>query len=160
MPYQPIIEHYDDGAPIQQDGGQTPNPKGQAYKDASRDYKRMLRAEYYDEDNARGAQSLYYILKVKHPDDGDHPRDHPPKRYVTEWVGRQGKNQVYKKKKGKAKAIQSVIVNKPNELLQVDYVYFSGRSPKTRLLLRSRRDLSGKYGEETDRAPRSSKASI
>ena len=40
MPYQPIIEHYDDGAPIQQDGGgQTPNPKGQSYKDASRDYK-------------------------------------------------------------------------------------------------------------------------
>ena len=51
MPYQPIIEHYDDGAPIQQsDGGQTANPKAQAYKDASRDYKRMLRAEYYDED--------------------------------------------------------------------------------------------------------------
>ena len=125
MPYQPIIEHYDDGAPIQQSGGgQTPNPKAQAYKDASRDYKRMLRAEYYDEDNPRGAQSLYYILKVKHPDDGDHPRAHPPKRYVTEWVGRQGKSQVYKKKKGKAKAIQSVIVNKPNELLQVDYVYF------------------------------------
>ena len=81
MPYQPIIEHYDDGAPIQQSGGgQTPNPKAQAYKDASRDYKRMLRAEYYDEENARGAQSLYYILKVKHPDDGDHPRAHPPKR--------------------------------------------------------------------------------
>ena len=97
MPYQPIIEHYDDGAPIQQDGGgQTPNPKAQAYKDKSRDYKRMLRAEYYDEENARGAQSLYYILKVKHPDDGDHPRAHPrrncsesgrPRRGSRSWTG-------------------------------------------------------------------------
>ena len=77
MPYQPIIEHYDDGAPIQDDNGVTPNPKAQAYKDASRDYKRMLRKEYYDEDNPRGANSLYYILKVKHPDDGDHPRAQP-----------------------------------------------------------------------------------
>ena len=87
MPYQPIIEHYDDGAPIQQDGGgQTPNPKGQSYKDASRDYKQMLRTEYYDEDNARGAQSLYYILKVKHPDDGDQApgRRRPPASTPTE----------------------------------------------------------------------------
>ena len=148
MPYQPIIEHYDDGAPIQQSGGgQTPNPKAQAYKDASRDYKRMLRAEYYDEDNARGAQSLYYILKVKHPDDGAHPREHPPKRYVTEWVGRQGKNQVYKKKKGKAKAIQSVIVNKPNELLQVDYVYFF-RNIASSLIISDAEDLSAAQKKE------------
>eukprot|EP01046_Picozoa_sp_COSAG06_P004290 COSAG06_NODE_178_length_20949_cov_26.114053_7_plen_587_part_00 len=124
MPYQPIIEHYDDGAPIQDDNGVTPNPKAQAYKDASRDYKRMLRKEYYDEDNPRGANSLYYILKVKHPDDGNHPRAHPPKRYVSEWISRQGKTQVFKKKKGKAKSIQSVILSKPNDLIQVDYVYF------------------------------------
>ena len=73
----------------------------------------MLREEYYDEDSPRGAESLYYILKVKEPDDGPHPRAHPPKRYVQEWVSRQGKNQVYRQKKGKAKSIQSVIVSKP-----------------------------------------------
>ena len=39
-------------------------------------------------------------------------------------MSRQGKNQVFKKKKGKAKAIQSVIISKPNDLIQVDYVYF------------------------------------
>ena len=120
MSHQPIIEFYDDGAPIDQ----AANPRGQAYKTRSTEYKRMLRKEYYDEDNARGAQSLYYILKVKHPDDGAHPRAHPPKRYVAEWLSRQGKAQVYKKKKGKAKSIQSIIVGKPNELIQVDYVYF------------------------------------
>ena len=42
---------------------------------------------------------------------------------MQEWVSRQGKNQVFKQKKGKAKSIQSVIVSKPNELIQVDYLY-------------------------------------
>ena len=121
MPERPIIEYYEAGAPIS-DTIQPDN--AQDYKDRAKEYKDMLRTEYYDNENPRGAVSLYYILKARNPDDGPHPRAHPPKRFVKEWVIRQGKNQVFRNKKGKAKAIQSVVVGKPNELIQVDYVYF------------------------------------
>ena len=30
---------------------------------------------------------------------------------------------MFRQKKGKSKSIQSVIVNEPNELLQIDYIY-------------------------------------
>ena len=115
-----IIAYYESGAPLQDD---LANPKAQAYKDRAKEYKAMLRSEFYDEENPRGADKLYYILKAKNPDDGPHPRAHPPKRFVHEYVQRQGVNQVFRQKKGKAKAIQSVVVSKPNELIQVDYVY-------------------------------------
>ena len=121
MPERPIIEYYEAGAPIS-DSIQPDN--AQDYKDRAKEYKDMLRTEYYDNENPRGAVSLYYILKARHPDDGPHPRAHPPKRFVKEWVIRQGKNQVFRNKKGKAKAIQSVVVGRPNELIQVDYIYF------------------------------------
>ena len=116
-----IIEFYEAGAPV---GPGQPRPNAQKYKDRARQYKKMLREEYYDEENPRGVDSLYFVLKAKHPDDGEHPRKHPPKRFVADWLRRQGKHQVYRRKKGKAKSIQSVIVSKPNELIQVDYLYF------------------------------------
>ena len=109
-----IIEYYEAGGPT----------GGPEYKARAKEYKAMLKKEYYDEENPRGVQSLYFVLKAKHPDDGEHPRDHPPKRFVADWLRRQGKHQVYRQKKGKAKSIQSVIVSQPNELIQVDYVYF------------------------------------
>ena len=77
MVYQPIIEYYEAGAPLSTN---LASHNAQDYIDAARRYKRMLREEYYDNDNARGAQSLYYILKVKYPDEGPLPREHPPKR--------------------------------------------------------------------------------
>ena len=111
---QSIIEYYEAGGPT----------GDQRYKNRVKEYTAMLKKEYYDEENPRGVQSLYFVLKAKHPDDGEHPRDYPPKRFVADWLRRQGKHQVYRQKKGKAKSIQSVIVGKPNELIQVDYVYF------------------------------------
>eukprot|EP01045_Picozoa_sp_COSAG04_P025349 COSAG04_NODE_3311_length_2947_cov_202.139045_3_plen_323_part_01 len=84
----------------------------------------MLKEEYYDNENPRGVDSLYRILKAEHPDDGEHPKRYPPKRFVADWLRRQGKHQVYRQKKAKAKSIQSVIVSRPNELLQVDYIHF------------------------------------
>ena len=121
MVYESIIEFYDSGAPL---STQLTRDNAQDYKDRSKQYKKMLKAEYYDNENPRGVQSLYFILKAKNPDDGEHPKRYPPKRYIADWLRRQGKHQVYRQKKGKAKSIQSVIVSRPNELLQVDYVYF------------------------------------
>ena len=109
-----IIEYYEGGGPT----------GGPEYKARAKQYIKMLKKEYYEEENPRGVQSLYFVLKAKHPDDGEHPRDHPPKRFVADWLRRQGKHQVYRQKKGKAKSIQSVITSEPNELIQVDYVYF------------------------------------
>ena len=106
MPNQPIIEYYEAGAPI---SANIASDNAQEYKDRAKEYKDMLRTEYYDNENPRGAVSLYYILKARHPDDGPHPRMHPPKRFVKEWGIRQGKNQVYRNKKGKAKASPELI---------------------------------------------------
>ena len=121
MAYESIIEYYDAGAPA---STHLTRDNAKDYKDRSKQYKKMLKEEYYDNENPRGVQSLYNILKAKHPDDGEHPKRYPPKRFVADWLRRLGKHQVYRQKKGKAKSIQSVVVSRPNELLQVDYVYF------------------------------------
>eukprot|EP01045_Picozoa_sp_COSAG04_P009273 COSAG04_NODE_533_length_12959_cov_8.218497_3_plen_199_part_00 len=121
MAYDSIIEYYDAGAPL---STSLTRDNARDYKERSKQYKRMLKEEYYDNENPRGVQSLYNILKAKNPDDGEHPKRYPPKRFVGDWLRRQGKHQVYRQKKGKAKSIQSVVVSRPNELLQVDYVYF------------------------------------
>ena len=121
MAYDSIIEYYDAGAPL---STSLTRDNARDYKERSKQYKRMLKEEYYDNENPRGVQSLYNILKANNPDDGEHPKRYPPKRFVGDWLRRQGKHQVYRQKKGKAKSIQSVVVSRPNELLQVDYVYF------------------------------------
>ena len=52
-----------------------------------------------------------------------------------------------KSKKGKAKAIQSVIANKPNDLIQVDYVYFF-RNIAPSVIVSDEEDLSAAKKKE------------
>ena len=62
---QSMIEYYEAGGPN----------NSQIYRTRAADYKRKLRDEYYDNDNPRGPRALYYILKVKFPDNGPHPEE-------------------------------------------------------------------------------------
>ena len=64
MAYESIIEYYDAGAPA---STHLTRDNAKDYKDRSKQYKKMLKEEYYDNENPRGVQSLYNILKAKHP---------------------------------------------------------------------------------------------
>lgn len=116
-----MISYYENGA--QRKSDKRPRADAQKYKDAAKRYLVMLDKAYYKDDNARGVQALYWLLKSEHEDDGDHPKKYPPRRFVKDWLSQQATHQVTKRKKGISKTIQSIILNRPNELIQVDYVY-------------------------------------
>lgn len=117
-----MITFYENGA--QRKSDKHSNEKAQDYKDAAKRYQKMLHDAYYEEGNVRGVQALYWLLKSENPDDdGDHPKKYPPRRFVRDWLAEQGPSQINKRKVGVAKSIQSVILSKPNDLIQIDYIY-------------------------------------
>jgi hypothetical protein len=110
-----IINYYEDGGLSTGTAQQK-----QAYKDWAEDWMKKLKTEFYDNANPLGRQGMYLVLKRKHPGDNQYPT----KRFVGAWLRRQISNQVNRVAPKKAPSIQSVIVNKPNDLIQVDYMYF------------------------------------
>eukprot|EP01046_Picozoa_sp_COSAG06_P026199 COSAG06_NODE_2243_length_7267_cov_3.942662_2_plen_618_part_00 len=96
------------------------------YKDAAKSYKDTLHKTYYKDKHMRGVDALYGLLKMNAPDtDADtHPKPYPPKRFVKEWAATQFVGQINRQKRGVSKPIQSIITSRPNELLQIDYLYF------------------------------------
>mgnify|MGYP001265262985 CR=1 FL=1 len=99
MAYDSIIEYYDAGAPL---STSLTRDNARDYKERSKQYKRMLKEEYYDNENPRGVQSLYNILKANNPDDGEHP-----KRYALLWgtgSGGRGSTRSIGRRRGRPRA--------------------------------------------------------
>jgi hypothetical protein len=110
-----IIDYYEDGGPSTGTAEQK-----KAHKDWAEDWMKKLNAEFYDNANPLGRQGMYLVLKRKFRGDNEYPT----KRFVGAWLRRQISNQVNRVAPKKAPSIQSIIVNKPNDLIQVDYMYF------------------------------------
>ena len=92
-------------------------PNAQRWRQSS-DWQKMLQKEFYKEGNAIGRRGMYLVLKKKSRN------DYPTKRFVGAWLRRQISNQVNRTAPKTAPDIQSVITSKPNELIQIDYMYF------------------------------------
>ena len=90
-------------------------------KRLARRWQKMLKEEFYDKKNRIGRQGLYLVLKLRENSVQD---KYPTKRFVGAWLKRQNTNQINRKPPRVAPSIQAVIVRKPNELIQVDYMYF------------------------------------
>ena len=84
------------------------------------DWIDKLKREFYDRGNAVGTDSLYAAVKTSHPG----PNNYPTKRFVRGWLRRQATVQVHQRPQRKKTDIQAIITSKPNELIQVDYMYF------------------------------------
>ena len=67
-----------------------------------------------------GTSALYASVKARHPGDDNYPTQ----RFVRAWLRRQASNQVYQRPLRQRSDIQAVITSRPNELIQVDYMYF------------------------------------
>ena len=81
-------------------------------------WQALLQTEFYKNKNAIGRTAMYLVLKHKQPS------DYPTKRFVGSWLRRQMTNQVNRTAKKVAPSIQAVITSAPNDLIQVDYMYF------------------------------------
>ena len=74
----------------------------------------------YTEGNRMSARILWATLKAENPEKGNHPS----RNFVEDFLRRQGYHQKYKKVPKGSDPIQAVITTRPNQLIQVDYVYF------------------------------------
>ena len=89
-------------------------------KASAKKWTELLREEYYDNGNAVGRNTLYLSLKRKRAT----TNDYPTKSFVRGWLQRQASNQVYRQHPRKSSSTQAIITSQPNELLQVDDMYF------------------------------------
>eukprot|EP01050_Picozoa_sp_SAG11_P013044 SAG11_NODE_1495_length_4799_cov_1881.608723_3_plen_522_part_00 len=100
------IEYYENGT--------------QDQKESADDWLEKLNETYNINKNKVGAKKLYQVLKLLYPEDNKHPT----KRFVNDYLRRQGDHQINKETKKKADVIGSIVANRPNSHLQVDYCYF------------------------------------
>eukprot|EP01047_Picozoa_sp_COSAG01_P072823 COSAG01_NODE_11689_length_1878_cov_144.896009_2_plen_483_part_01 len=112
-----IIKYYEDGG-----NANTPAAESAQMKQQAVDWQRKLKDEFYGtserDGNPIGRQGMYLVLKRKHPN------SYPTKRFVGGWLRRQMSNQINRGVRKVSPSIQSVIVSKPNDLIQIDYMYF------------------------------------
>ena len=111
-----IIDYYEDGGPSNATAAESAEMKKQAEK-----WQKLLFKEFYDNANPLGRTGMYIVLKKK---EKGVIGNYPTKRFVGAWLRRQISNQVNRRAPKSAPSIQSVITSKPNELLQMDYLYF------------------------------------
>ena len=114
--YQDAVDYYQSGGR----GSNLPPAFRQKLKDYAKDWTKKLNDEFYDRGNSVGTTALYASVKARHPGDDNYPT----KRFVRAWLRRQASNQVYQRPLRQKSDIQAVITSKPNELIQVDYMYF------------------------------------
>ena len=111
MPYNPAIH----GAYVDAyDHHKQQNPQ------QSNDWIDKLKREFYDRGNSVGTSALYAAIQKRHPA----ANAYPTKRFVRAWLRRQATVQVHQRPHRKKTDIQAIITSKPNELIQVDYMYF------------------------------------
>ena len=109
-----ILKYYEDGGPKY-----LPKAMRERFKKNYKDWVTKLKDEYYTKGNRVGRQKLFGKIKQNYPN----AYAHPTARFVGAWLKNQHTNQIFRGMR-KAKSIQAVITNRPNDLLQVDYVYF------------------------------------
>eukprot|EP01051_Picozoa_sp_SAG22_P006835 SAG22_NODE_462_length_10207_cov_30.708647_2_plen_556_part_00 len=86
----------------------------------------MLNKEY-DAGNRVGSKKLYDTLKYRAEENGDADtsgKAYPSRPFVEDFIQRQKYSQTHKRIKTKSDTIQAVLASRPNQLLQVDYLYF------------------------------------
>ena len=89
-------------------------------KDKADDWLDKLNEVYHEKINKVGARKLYQVLRLVYPTVGEHPT----KRFVYDYLKRQMDHQLNKEGKKKVDVIGSIVANRPNSHLQVDYLYF------------------------------------
>ena len=99
-------------------GGDLTRPKSMrdSMKATYTDWVGRLDNEYYKKGNRVGRDMLFRKFKF------EDPINHPSKRFVNAWLKNQLTNQIWRQSI-KAKTIQAIITSRPNELIQVDYIY-------------------------------------
>ena len=111
MPYNPAIH----GAYVDAyDHYRQQNPQ------QANDWIDKLKSEFYDRGNSVGTSALYAAIHKRYPA----ANAYPTKRFVRAWLRRQATVQVHQRPHRKKTNIQAIITSKPNELIQVDYMYF------------------------------------
>eukprot|EP01051_Picozoa_sp_SAG22_P007575 SAG22_NODE_538_length_9344_cov_38.480368_1_plen_448_part_10 len=114
-----IIEYYEG------DNKWSPERKAEM-KRLARKWLIMLNKEY-DSGNRVGSKKLYDTLKYREEiqnGNGDAEASYPSRPFVEDFIQRQKYSQTHKRIKTKSDTIQAVLTSRPNQLLQVDYVYF------------------------------------
>ena len=111
-----IIDYYAQGGP-----SNATQAESALMKQQSKEWQDLLKKEFYDNANPLGRQGLYLVLKNKKK---GKIGDYPTKRFVGSWLRRQVGNQVNRRAPKSAPSIQAVITSKPNELIQIDFLYF------------------------------------
>jgi hypothetical protein len=99
-----IIEHYEDTEPA-----------------LAEKWMRLLNKTYNEDKNMIGVKKMFYTLKARA---NSKRGDYPTRRFIEDFMNRQQRHQVFKTTKKKTDTISSVIVNRPNQLIQADYLYF------------------------------------
>eukprot|EP01050_Picozoa_sp_SAG11_P020620 SAG11_NODE_3509_length_2404_cov_725.840347_3_plen_281_part_00 len=89
-------------------------------KDKADDWLDKLNEVYHEKKNKVGARKLYQVIRLIYPDIGEHPT----KRFVYDYLKRQMDHQLNKEGKKSRDVIGSIVANRPNSHLQVDYLYF------------------------------------
>ena len=75
----------------------------------------------FDGGNRSSTSALYATLKMKYEEKKD---EYPTRSFVDVYLQRQLRNQTHKRVSNKSDTIQAVIAKRPNQLLQIDYLYF------------------------------------
>ena len=95
--------------------------EGPRSKAMAKKWLKMLETEY-NNGNQVGLKSMYYTLKARAA--GGDKSEYPTRRFIQDYLSRQHRQQTHKRAKKVDDTIQSVIPNRPNQIIQIDYCYF------------------------------------
>ena len=83
----------------------------------AKNWLRILNREYDEKQNHIGVKKMYNTLKSR-------SESYPTRRFIEDYLNRQHRHQVYKQNRVRVDSIQSIVTNRPQQLLQCDYLYF------------------------------------
>ena len=114
------------------------------YKNGTQDQRKkhklwsaLLDDMYDDNLNRIGMAKMYKVLQAANPE----PGAYPTKRFIKDYLSRQHDNQIRKQgHSNRQDVISSVITQRPNQIIMVDYLYFYWES----------NDLRGKSPIDSD----------
>ena len=106
------------------------------YKNGTRDQKdkhklwiKLLNDMYDKQKNRIGMAKMYKVLQAANPE----PGAYPTKRFIKNYLNQQHDNQVRKQTHSNCNdVIRSVITQRPNQIIMVDYLYFYWESDDMR----------------------------
>jgi hypothetical protein len=95
--------------------------KGPRSKAMAKKWSKMLKTGYNNR-NQVGLKSMHYTLKARAG--GGDKTQCPTRRFIQDYFSRQHRQQTHKRAKKVDDVIQSVIPNRANQIIQVDYCCF------------------------------------